>query len=158
MAQKEAAFPAMTVCPGAGGYKLDVLQDNGINSISSYNNMKGACTWSSNDSSISEVELFEKATYDLNELVKRFYIRFFFANPVSFLWYLSTRLIEYLIELVLYFQAYGLSTNTKLNLTMDVKLNPSITEQRHRAFGRCYTIYPAEDIRRIGVYYYKVDL
>ena len=85
MAQREAAFPAMTVCPGAGGYKLDVLNQNGIESISGYNNKKGACNWSSNYSSISEVELFEKATYNLNELVKRFYIRFFFANPVSLL-------------------------------------------------------------------------
>ena len=83
MAQREAAFPAMTVCPGAGGYKLDVLQENGIKSISDYNNNKGACTWSSNDSSVSEVELFEKATYNLDELVKRFYMRFFLANPVS---------------------------------------------------------------------------
>ena len=83
MAQSEAAFPAMTVCPGDGGYKLDVLKENGIESISEYNSNKGACTWSSNDSSISEVELFEKATYDLDELVKTFYIRFFLANPVS---------------------------------------------------------------------------
>ena len=83
MAQREAAFPAMTVCPGAGGYKLDVLKENGFESISDYNHNKGACTWSSNDSSVSEVDLFEKATYDLDELVKRFYIRFFLANPVS---------------------------------------------------------------------------
>ena len=39
--------------------------------------------WTSNDTSVSETELFEKATYEVDELVKRFYVRFFKANPVS---------------------------------------------------------------------------
>ena len=103
MAQREAAFPAMTVCPGAGGYKLDVLKENGIESISDYNNNKGACTWSSNDSSVSEVELFEKATYDLDELVKRFYMRFFLANPVSCLISYCLRLLHFVDFLGLWY-------------------------------------------------------
>ena len=82
VAQKDASFPAMTICPEGGGYKEDVLQQNGINSIKDYN-YKKIDTWSSNDSKVSEVELFEKATYNFNELVKRVYIRFFLANPVS---------------------------------------------------------------------------
>ena len=41
--------------------------------------------WTSNDTSVTESELFEKATYELDELVKRFYVRFFKANPVSYL-------------------------------------------------------------------------
>ena len=40
--------------------------------------------WTSNDTSVTESELFEKATYELDELVKRFYVRFFKANPVSY--------------------------------------------------------------------------
>ena len=79
--QKDAAFPAMTVCPVSNGYKEEVLEDNGIESIKRYN-YKTDLNWSSNDTSITESELFEKATYNLNELVKRVYVRFFKANPV----------------------------------------------------------------------------
>ena len=81
--QKDAAFPAMTVCPVSNGYKEEVLEDNGIESIKRYN-YKTDLNWSSNDTSITESELFEKATYNLNELVKRVYVRFFKANPVRY--------------------------------------------------------------------------
>ena len=37
VAQKDAAFPALTVCPESGGYKEDVLQANGIIKKNDYN-------------------------------------------------------------------------------------------------------------------------
>merc|ERR1711953_700883 len=65
------------------------------------------------------------------EIVKRVYIRYFKADEAG-------------------------STNTVLDLK-DPATNPSIQEQRHRGFGRCYTLYPAEEILKLGVYYYKMD-
>ncbi len=47
-----------------------------------------------------------------------------------------------------------MSTNEVLDLSHD---NPSIQEQRHRGFGRCYTIHPATYIRDLGVYYTKTE-
>ena len=37
VAQKEAEFPAMTVCPESRKYKLDVLQQHGIPTVHDYN-------------------------------------------------------------------------------------------------------------------------
>ncbi len=34
----------------------------------------------------------------------------------------------------------------------------SFVEQRHRSFGRCYTLNPEERIRRLGVYYVRLKL
>ena len=80
--QKEAGFPAMTVCPITDGYKEDVLQAHGIESIKRYN-YKTDLNWTSNQTDVTEAELFELATYGLDELVKRFYIRFFSADVSS---------------------------------------------------------------------------
>ena len=121
--------------------------------ISYYINTNIGLNWTSNDTSVSETELFEKATYEVDELVKRFYVRFFKANPVSYNFSISFVGIWYSKEF--FSKDLDLSTNTKLELSND---NPSIQEQRHRSFGRCYTIYPAENIRSVGIYYYKIDL
>ena len=48
-------------------------------------------------------------------------------------------------------------TNTDLDLS-DPDSNPSVQEQRHRGFGRCYTIHPAEKFRKLGLYYFKIWL
>ena len=40
-------------------------------------------TWSSNQTDVSDAELFELATNRLDELLQRFQIRFFDTNPVS---------------------------------------------------------------------------
>ena len=79
--QKEATFPAMTICPENDGYKLDVLQAHGIKSIDQYNNNVNL-NWTSNQTGVSEAQLFELATFRLDELVKELYIRLFKANPV----------------------------------------------------------------------------
>ena len=57
--------------------------------LSDYINTNIGLNWTSNDTSVSETELFEKATYEVDELVKRFYVRFFKANPVSYIIYFS---------------------------------------------------------------------
>ena len=79
--QKEAGFPAMTVCPvsSSKGYKVEVLRENGIESYKKYN-WKVNLTWSSNFTNVSDVELFQMATHRFDELVKRVYVRFFEAD------------------------------------------------------------------------------
>ena len=49
------------------------------------------------------------------------------------------------------------------NGTFSVYLNltdshNSVKEQRHRKFGRCYTVYPDEHMRDLGIYYIKLEL
>ena len=46
-------------------------------------NYKTDLNWTSNDPSVSESELFLAATYNVSEIIKRVYIRFFKANPVN---------------------------------------------------------------------------
>ena len=84
VAQKEAEFPAMTVCPESTKYKENVLQEHGIATVKGYN-YKVNLTWSSNQTDVSDAELFELATNRFDEILKRFYIRFFDTNPVSVL-------------------------------------------------------------------------
>ena len=43
--------------------------------------------------------------------------------------------------------------------SIELKLDSSelsVTEQRHRLFGRCYTIYPEKWIRDLGIHYIKI--
>ena len=80
--QSKAGFPALTICPESNGYKEQVLQEHGIESVKRYN-WKVDLNWSSNQTNVTESQLFDVATYDLDEIVKRFYIRFFKAHPVS---------------------------------------------------------------------------
>ena len=85
--------------------------------------------WSSNNSDMSQQDLFIAATYHLSELVNYVRIRMFAENDKG-------------------------EFSVKLNLSD----TSSITEQRHRGFGRCWTIYPEENIRKYGVYYMKIEL
>ena len=80
--QEEAEFPAMTVCPESTKYKENILQEHGIATEKGYN-YKVNLTWSSNQTDVGDDELFELATNRLDELLQRFYIQFFNANPVS---------------------------------------------------------------------------
>ena len=84
--QKEAEFPAMTVCPETKRYKEDVLKKHGIPSYKHYNReyKDRELKWSSNQTDISESDLFKLATYRFDELVQRFYIRFFDADVSIF--------------------------------------------------------------------------
>ena len=80
--QASAEFPAVTICPEKNGYKEDVLQFHGIESVKEYN-YNISLNWSSNDSETSESKLFDLVTYSLEDLVKRVYIRYFRADYVS---------------------------------------------------------------------------
>ena len=79
---------------------------------------------------MNEETLFQNATYQLKEIVRKIYIRYIQAD------------------------ANG-KTNTLISLD---GTSESFKEQRHRGFGRCYTLHPDETIRNQGVYYLKAWL
>ena len=81
--QNEAEFPAVTACPISNGYKEDVLKAHGIGEVKNYN-WKTDLNWTSNQTDVTEDELFEMATYTSEELIKRFYIRYFKADVSIF--------------------------------------------------------------------------
>ena len=87
-------------------------------------------TWSSNDTSVTEETLFQNATYKLDEIVQKIYIRYIQANDDG-------------------------KTNTLISVD---GTSDSFKEQRHRGFGRCYTLHPDKTIRNQGVYYLKAYL
>ena len=93
-------------------------------------NYKDNTTWTSNDTTVSHKQLFNKATYSLNEIIKRLLVRTIFADKHG----------GYTFE-------------------VDVsKRQESLIEQRHRAFGRCYTFHPEKKLRGLGIYYVKAEL
>ena len=79
--QAKAEFPAVTICPKSSGYKEEVLRENGIPSRKRYN-FKYNLNWSSNDTKVSELELFDLVTYNLQDLVEGVYIRYNGADLV----------------------------------------------------------------------------
>ena len=79
---------------------------------------------------MSPQKLFFDATYSLAEIVKHLKVRTIFADDHD---------------------SYTFVPD--LNLTYD-----SISEQRHRMFGRCYTYHPEKYIRDLGVYYINAVL
>ena len=87
-------------------------------------------TWTSNDTSITESELYNLITYNLTEVIKKIYVRFIVPNANSKSWTL-----------------------------VDINHNSSsFKEQGYRTFGRCYTFYPKEIAKEAGVYYIKASL
>ena len=81
--QRDAEFPAITVCPEFP-YKEDVLVANGIEDRQHYYHSTKLETWSSNNTNITEPELFEEATYSFDEIISTFYVRMNRANPVRY--------------------------------------------------------------------------
>ena len=77
--QKEAGFPALTICPESNKYKEDVLLAHGISSEKGYN-YKTDLNWTSNQDDVTESDLFHLATRNLSEIVKRVYVRYFKAD------------------------------------------------------------------------------
>ena len=87
-------------------------------------------TWTSNDTSITESELYDLVTYNLTEMVKEIYVRFTEPNA-----------------------------NGKLRNLVDINNNSSsFKEQGHRYFGRCYTFHPKPNGEQSGIYYMKASL
>ena len=96
-----------------------------------YNGDNSLLSWSSNHTNISEKDLFEAITYDKLEMIKSWRIRLLKEKDNGTMY-------------------------VKMNLTED---NSEIfTEQRHRAFGKCYTLHPPKEVRDVGVYYYTLKV
>ena len=45
------------------------------------------------------------------------------------------------------------SSSKYLNDFTDNVLGPYFTQQKHRSFGKCYTFYPTENMRTLGIYF-----
>ena len=106
-----------------------MFQRNGIASIKKYN-YKTNLNWSSNDSGVTQQQLFLEATYNLDEIAKKIQIRLIRSD-----------------ENGTFLKSLDLFNSQKW-----------ITEQRHRKFGRCYTMYPDDFTRSLGIYYIKFQL
>ena len=79
---------------------------------------------------VTPQQLFLNATYSLNEIVSKIHIRYLKAD-----------------------------TNGKFAEDLDLVNNRNwATEQRHRKFGRCYTLYPEKYMKDLGIYYIKLEL
>ena len=106
-----------------------LFQRNGIASTKKYN-YKTNLNWSSNDSGVTQQQLFLEATYNLDEIAKKIQIRLIRSD-----------------ENGTFLKSLDLFNSQKW-----------ITEQRHRKFGRCYTMYPDDFTRSLGIYYIKLQL
>ena len=98
-------------------------------SIKRYN-YKENLTWTSNNTQLTPQKLFLEATYSLDELVKQIMIRHLEADK-------NGSFMEYL----------ALEEEAKW-----------VTQQYHRGFGRCYTLYPEKHTRDLGIYYIAMEL
>ena len=105
------------------------FQSNGIASVQNYN-YKINLNWTSNNTLLSQQQLFKDATYSLNELVRKVKVRHLDANDQG-------QFSEILV----------LEDNAKW-----------VSEQYHRKFGRCYTFYPDENMQSLGIYYITLQL
>ncbi len=106
-----------------------LIQEHGIPSISDYNDKSGNLTWTSS-ASIPERELFDLATYRVDDIFGQIMIRFFRTDADGAIYTF-------------------ISTDSS---------DPSVEEQRHRKFGKCYTLHPEPSILKLGVYYVKLRL
>ena len=86
--------------------------------------------WTSSFTNVSQQALFYDATYSLTEFVNRLKVRTIFADE---------------------YDSYAFVPDLSLK-------HESITEQRHRMYGRCYTYLPERYIRDLGVYYINAVL
>ncbi|XP_040576980.1 uncharacterized protein [Lepeophtheirus salmonis] len=129
--QRDAEFPAITMCPNEEMYNLTRLREHGINSTDNYNGgavRDATRTWLSNQSNTSPRALFDYITFSAKDLIRTVKVRTFEAHPErGFLVYLNV------------------SSST-------IKKNP------HLKFGKCWTIYPDKWIRDLGIYYMMFQL
>ena len=86
--------------------------------------------WKSDNKSISNSDLFKLSTYSLREIVKSISVRSILEDETGEI-----------------YESLAINVLTK-----------SVIEQRHRAFGRCYTYCPSKHMRDTGVYYLKIRL
>ena len=102
-----------------------IFQEHGISSIEAYN-YKHDLSWSSNHSDVDESQLFRLITHEVEEIIRSVKIRTFIVNK---------------------------DTN-ETSVSLDLH-GPNVVEQRHRNFGRCYSIYPSAENRDLGIYYIR---
>ncbi len=106
-------------------------QAHGISSVGRYNYLSPDynLTWSSNITGVTERELFLAATWDATEIFRLVFVRTFVS-----------------------------SIGGKHSVRVLPATHPSMfREQRHRKFGRCYSLQLDERIRQRGVYYIKME-
>ena len=86
--QDETDFPAMTICPIYGkGYRKSKLKKYGIDedNYCKYSTCHSNISWSSSAiANISELDLFDKVTYQFNELVNKIHVGHINSIHVSF--------------------------------------------------------------------------
>ena len=61
----KTSFPVMSICP-TYPYKLDILQDNGLETLTS---IQFGASWISNHSGVSPTEFYEKVVHSAHELI-----------------------------------------------------------------------------------------
>ncbi len=103
-------------------------QEHGIETISAYTG--NSPKWSSNQTGTSAKMLFDLATLEPKDIFKKIYVRFFRADERG--------------DFNTYLAANGSGS--------------SFAEQRHRKFGRCYTLHPEPNILPLGIYYVNMEL
>ena len=93
---------------------------------------EGKLTWSSNDTNVSEEELFDEVAYRFDDIVKLFFVRMVHVNEST--------------------------DSSSYSLNVSQKSNRMISDARHRNWGKCYTFSPDDDTRGYGIYYLRMQL
>ena len=113
---------------------LVLEQFHGIPSVENYN-YKYNLSWSSQAENTTEQKLFDDVTQRYADIINSTRIRHFKADEK------------------------GSSTVTfSSENSTTIYSNVEVTEQRHRLFGKCYSIRPVEKYRVLGIYYIKFTL
>ena len=113
---------------------LVLEQFHGIPSVENYN-YKYNLSWSSLAQNITEQKLFDDVTQRYEDIINSTRIRYFKPDEI------------------------GSSSVTFYNENSTIIYNNvEVTEQRHRLFGKCYSIRPVEKYRVLGIYYIKFTL
>ena len=113
---------------------MDASQLNGIPSVRNYN-YKDNLSWSSKNDDITETQLFDLVTQRYTDIVNSTTIRFFKADEQG--------------RSSVTFKPLDDASNF---VHLDVK------EQKHRLFGKCYSIRPSKHYLELGIYYLKLTL
>ena len=107
-------------------------QEHGIQSIKVYNNLQeNVLNWKGNDSTITGKELFDKATYSVEDIVAQIDIRLDTDNQ---------------------------NGSHRIKLNGDELKNNLFAENGHGKYGKCYAYHPTKYIRDLGVYYIKIKM
>ncbi len=81
------------------------------------------------DATVTERELFDLATYTIADMFESVYFRFFRAD-----------------------------VNGSFSESVKIPDGACFGVQKHRRFGKCYTVHPEKRMRELGIYYIKLTL